>query len=76
MGSATRRKALLFELVLGISQSYIDILNLIPNDMLVFLSRTCDIDMGIDDLESSNILSQLRALDASRSKDTSRVVVD
>lgn len=34
--------------------------------MLLSLAKICDIDIRLDDIESNNILAQLRPLDASK----------
>lgn len=64
--SASRRKVLLSELAPGISHLNIDVLSLVPDDMLLFLAEICDIEMGIDNIKTNNMLTQLRSLDASK----------
>lgn len=67
-GSASRRKATQTELDTCTSKNALSIFNLIPNDILLSL----DIDMGLNDNEYTNNLSQLRVLDSSRLEESFR----
>lgn len=57
--SVSKRKALLSELAPDTSRLNFDGLNLVLDDMLLSLVEIYDIDMGIDNTETSNILTQL-----------------
>lgn len=69
---ASKRKALLTELDIGIPNSSFSVFNIIPDDMLIFLANTCDINMGCNANEHSHNLAQLRALDSSRVDESER----
>lgn len=71
---ATRRKALLANYEKGNNYTPVDVLNLLPNELSLSLSHTCNINMGNNTNEQAHNLELVRKLEYSGIEHPSRKI--